>query len=511
VKVFGSVGMVTEFARFYDRFPDSYQQALCQDVQGRPVKVPWLTDHQHHGIPFWWCCTQQPLFCQYLRERVIDTVQAGADGVHIDDHMGTAGGLWLGVCFCDRCLEGFRQHLQAMPAPEQSRLGLTNVATFNYRDVVSRWIAEDPRKERKPTQHALWPTWTAYQCRAAAAFMLELRELAAKTAGHPVPIGANAGLLWPRHLADYQALDLFSAETSHHASGRQCTDLPIFAYRMADAVHRPYAATAAGDDWAYIKEHNLPGLVRGWIALGYAAGHFLMAPHRQWCYTPEKGTHWYEGPAEKFAPLYQFVRENTSLFDGYETFADVAVVLPHRSFVANPNRWFEVCQQLAGTNVSYRLLLGGDDIVNHPLELRESESAVLLALSPEELLPADRQQLDHYTQTHHVFRTAADALAAVRPAVDVSSSGRVRALPRVKPGSAVIHLLNLGYDSTRDDITPLDHVRVTFNRPALGLSADVTASWAQPQSKTILLEINGDSVTVPNLGLWGVLSLAPRR
>ena len=96
VKFFGSVGMVTEFARYYDRFPETYEQGLCRDIQNQPVKVPWLTDHQHHGKPYWWCCTQQPLFRKYLTERVVETVQAGAAGLHIDDHLGTAGGLWLG-------------------------------------------------------------------------------------------------------------------------------------------------------------------------------------------------------------------------------------------------------------------------------------------------------------------------------------------------------------------------------------------------------------------------------
>ena len=99
VKFFGSVGMVTEFARYYERFPDSYEQGLCRDVDGQSVKVPWLTDHQHKGVPFWWCCTQQPQFREYLRERVIETVKAEADGVHVDDHLGTSGGLVAGDLF----------------------------------------------------------------------------------------------------------------------------------------------------------------------------------------------------------------------------------------------------------------------------------------------------------------------------------------------------------------------------------------------------------------------------
>ena len=57
LQFFGSVGMVTEFARYYERFPDTYEQGLCRNLEGSPVPVPWLTDHRHKDVPFWWCCT----------------------------------------------------------------------------------------------------------------------------------------------------------------------------------------------------------------------------------------------------------------------------------------------------------------------------------------------------------------------------------------------------------------------------------------------------------------------
>ena len=381
VRFFGSVGMVTEFARYYERFPQTYEQGLCRDLAGQPVKVPWLTDLRHKGIPYWWCCTQQPQFRQYLRERVIETVQAGADGVHVDDHLGTSGGLWVGLCFCDRCVAGFRSHLKSLPVDELHRLGIQRPDEFDYRDVLRRWQAAQYVLWKRPVEeHPLWNQWSLYQRRAAAAFMRELRELAAKTAGRTIPIGANAGLLWAGHLGDYQALDLFSAETDHDGAKRRFTDQPLVAYRLADAVERPYAATASGGDWAFIKEHQLPGLVRGWVALSYAAGHCFMAPYRQWCYTPEKGTHWYQGPAERFTPLYRFVRANARWLDGYDTYADVAVVLPHRAYLKNQGRWFDLCNQLAAANISYRLLLAGDELVDHPLTAKALDACPVLLI-----------------------------------------------------------------------------------------------------------------------------------
>jgi hypothetical protein len=506
IRFFGSVGMVTEFARYYERFPDTYEQGLCRDPEGKPVKVPWLTDHQHKGIPFWWCCSQQPQFRQYIRERVIETVKAGADGVHVDDHMGTSGGLWLGICFCDRCVDGFRSYLKALPETELPRLGVAQPETFDYRDVVRRWLAEDSK--RKAPQHPLWAHWTIYQTRAAAAFMQELHELASTTAGHPVPMGANAGLLWPRHLADYKSLDLFSAETDHHAERQRFSDLPLFAYRLADAVERPYASTASGGDWAYIKEHNLPGLVRGWIALSYAAGHSLMAPHRQWCYTPEKGTHWYQGPTEKFAPLYRFVRENAASFDDYKAYADVTVLLPHRSFTKEAKRWFELSEDLTGKNIAYRLLLAGDEIVDHPLT-RETVSscAVLLAPNLDDFMAKDRELVAEVAKSKPLFRTLTEAMTAVRPAVRVEGEQAVRVLPRVKAGGAVVHLLNYRYDSMRDDVELLGTVRVHLHLDALGVPSRSSCSLIEPGKPSRSLPIAGGTVEIRDLGLWGILRL----
>jgi len=507
VKIFSSVGMVTEFGRYYDRFPETYEQGLCRDINGQPVKVPWLTDHQHKGVPFWWCCTTQPQFRKYLSERVVDTVQAGTHGVHIDDHLGTAGGLWLGICFCDRCIDGFRDYLKSLPTHELQRLGVGRPDAFDYRQEVKAWMAAgDAKSPRRVTQHPLWSQWTIYQCRAAAAWMQELHELATRTAGRYVPFGANAGLLWPRHLSDFQTLDLFSAETDHHAAERTLTDLPLAAYRMADAVQRPYAATASGGDWAFVKAQNLPGLARSWIALSYAAGHCFMAPHRQWCYTPEKGTHWYAGPKERFAPLYQFVRGHAELFDGYESHADLGMVLPHRGFLKNSQQWFEICNQLSAQGVSYRLLLAGDEIVDHPL-LAHDLSACRLLLVPdrENLLPADEDLVARRAAKGGCLATVAEALAQTMPAARVESRGQVRALARVKPGSAVLHLLNYQYDEATDDVQPLSDVRVLLNLSELGVAHATTCRWVTPDAEPIVLQIDGNRVQVPTLGVWGLL------
>jgi hypothetical protein len=233
-----------------------------------------------------------------------------------------------------------------------------------------------------------------------------------------------------------------------------------------------------------------------------------MAPHRQWCYTPEKGTHWYQGPREKFAPLYRFVRENSELFDDYETYADVGIVLPHRAFVKNPNRWFEIGKELVGKNVSYRLILGGDAIVDHPLPASELKSSpVLLAPNPEvaDLRLEDFELLAEIGRKGRVFAHTDATLAAVKPAVSIEGGQAARALARVKPGSAVVHLLNYAYEPGVDDVRPLMNLRVIVDTKALGIANAKTCWLYEPGVERRRLEFANGEMEVPSLGLWGLL------
>lgn len=506
VKFFGSVGMVTEFGRFYDRFPQDYEQALCRDVEGNPYRVPWLKDHQKNGIPYWWCCTRQPLFRQYISERVAGIVKAGANGVHIDDHLGTAGGITHGGCFCDRCVAEFRDYLKQLPPEDLRKAGISDPGAFNYREVVRNWLRENPG--RKATEHPLWWShWRVYQLRNTASFMAELRQLAAKTAGHPVPVGANAGLLWGPHLADYRSIDLFSAEISHNAKARRFCDDPLVAYRLAEAVGRPLAATASGQDWSFIKEQNLTGLVLGWAALSYAAGHQLMAPHHQWCYTPEKGTHWYEGPKEKYAPFFRFIRENATLFDGYETFADLTVAFSERTFDRSSAKTISLCNKLAAANISYRFALGETDFFDHPLSEKDFRNVSrLLVLETNDFSAADKNILAAASPGQR-FGSVEVVLTNVTPAVRVEAAGPVRVLPRVKPGAAVIHLVNWTYQPEDDSVKPLKDVRLKLDLAAFGVANVEKARLFTPGTAPVTLKVKDGSLVVPELELWGMVEL----
>jgi hypothetical protein len=157
------------------------------------------------------------------------------------------------------------------------------------------------------------------------------------------------------------------------------------------------------------------------------------------------------------------------------------------------------------------LLLGGDDIVDHPLT-REPLAAnrFLLAPARDELLPADRQLLDEHTKVHAAFSDVSAVLTGITPAVRVTPDQPVRVLPRTKPGSAVIHLLNYRYEVGQDDVIPLRNVRITINASALGLPNQTACSLFQPGRAPQTLPVTQGGVEIPELGLWGLVVLGTR-
>ena len=160
-----------------------------------------------------------------------------------------------------------------------------------------------------------------FQAEAAAEHTRQLGQLAAEVAGHPVLLSANAGLPNKTHTYVVKNLTHVICEVGQNApAGTKQIDHAIEAYELATTLGKPLAATASGQDWAFVKQNNCEELVRFWVALAYAHGQRFMAPHpqRQWCFNDKLGTHWYAAPIEAYAPMYRFIRANAACFDGFE-------------------------------------------------------------------------------------------------------------------------------------------------------------------------------------------------
>lgn len=297
--------------------------ACAVDIEGKPVEVPWLFDHTYQGTKSYFGCTNSPEFQKLCRERVRQAMSGKADGLHVDDHLGTAGAAWWqGGGFCDYCMKGFREYLQTHATKEQlQQAGIERLDDFDYRTVVRKYAKT--RQEYKKVQHQipLMPLFLEFHAEAAAEHTRQLGQLAAEVAGHPVLLSANACLPNKAHTYVVKNLTHVVCEVGQNAwAGTGQIDHAIEAYELVASLGKPMASTASGQDWAFVKQNHCEELVRFWIALAYAYGQRFMVPHpeRQWCFTDKLGTHWYAAPIETYAPMYRCIRENAGCFDDFE-------------------------------------------------------------------------------------------------------------------------------------------------------------------------------------------------
>src|SRR5207245_9444924 len=80
-----------------------------------------------------------PVWREYLKAVVRIQVDAGVQGVHFDESEVPLTSLQYGGCFCDTCMRGFREYLQALPPNERpADLAGESLEEFHY----GRWLLE---------------------------------------------------------------------------------------------------------------------------------------------------------------------------------------------------------------------------------------------------------------------------------------------------------------------------------------------------------------------------------
>ena len=514
-----AIAFRTAFHRVMD-FSDDYLDAASRNYAGEPFAVPWLWDHKYKDQPVWWGCTNSPLYHEFLEDWLARSMGAGPDGLHIDDYSGTAGAVtWLSAGFCRHCTAGFREYVAKNVPPEKlADLGITDLSAFDYHQfLVDRGISPDDYKKRRSSL-PLADEFLDYQVRANTEYVRAFHKLAGELRGKPVTLSVNSGLGSPTSLAIAPYVSYFCCEVGQNAASRAAPKHPIYVFKLADGLDRPLAVMGSGQDHAFIMEHNLPGLVRTWIATAYAFGHAFVAPHRLWCYTKEKGTHWYSGPTEEYAWLYQFVRQNAGLFDRYEAIAPVAIVYDNAARRRGQGNVEPICIELAERNVPFTVVVAGDDWLDYRLD------ADRLAQFKAVIVPKDLAMDE--PQRKLIERVEADGRLVVWPdqerfaklvptPVTVEGSEHVGVVPRAIRGDeaapVVVHLLNRSYEGEKDAMVPQMGFTVRLRRDLLGGRTLTKAVLRAPNDNPLALPVisgeNQIAVTIPELKLWAVLEL----
>jgi hypothetical protein len=309
---------------------EKLRDAVAKDIEGKPIAVPWLFDHTYKDMKTYFGCTNHPVFRAYSEKKVREAMAGGADGLHVDDHLGVAqAATAFGGGLCDSCVAAFREYLKKQATPEQlAKAGVADIEKLDYRDLIRKHAATRDEYMKVRRKIPLTDLFDRFHLEAAAEFVGHLRDVGAQAAGHPILLSANAWLVEERHRYVSKYLTHVVCEAEFRAEkGTADLSRVLPDFEQGRALGKPIVVTGSGWDFAYVKANKAEDLVRFWIALTYAHGQWFMAPHpkKQWCFTSQLGTHWYEAPVEAYAPLYQFIRKNAEWFDGFEA-ADVGAL-----------------------------------------------------------------------------------------------------------------------------------------------------------------------------------------
>jgi hypothetical protein len=497
---------------------------MWRDKNGHLLTYPWVRPPDPFPPEKGEICTNHPRFLEKKTEETGLAMAIKPYAFHIDDPLGTATVLRgrSSGCFCQYCMAGFREYLKKKVSPEQLHaVGVTDLATFDY----GQFLRDRPDRP-------LWYEFENFHLRSSVEHVKRISQYAERKRGEHIPVGANAPVVgWHIVFAPY--LDYIAAEVGTDAKYKKFGGKPMLNYKMGDALDVAIAATGIYQDWVMLTNHDIPDLVRGWVAESYAMGGNFIVPHKEWGFIQPPGKEpistAYPAKVELIGSLYQFVRDNAQLFDAYEAVTQVALLYDYRASRgmfrgqempqtpgARPTELHEICLDLANANVPFGMVVSGSEPFDHELtpdDLKKFEYVIV----NEPVMVEGRQKalLDSWEQNHKVIRWRGleSVRSKFRTLVKVEPEGNIWALPRVIPGRRdtplICHVLNRAFDGAADRISPQKEVTVSLHKEVFGGRGSEKCMLYVERRRPAELPVRAKGemieVTIPELELWDVL------
>jgi hypothetical protein len=238
-----------------------------------------------------------------------------------------------------------------------------------------------------------------------------------------------------------------------------------------------------------------------------------MVPHSMWCGAGERSR--YESAPGDCDYLYQFVRSNAELFDGYEPIGRVGVLYSNTAF----RRWRREARDaylaLIAENVPCRFVVAGDEWVPRRLTAGDLEGLEALVTAEPTFLDAEQQAVIGTFADRTVVWPDRGRLFELMPRqITVAGAEQVMVLPRAKPDDRdspfVCHLLNTTYVADTDSMQVKRNCTITLADSLFGAEI-ARARLLVPGRESLELAVRrapeATEITVPELDLWAVLKL----
>ena len=110
---------------------DLLEECCSRDIHGRPCNAHWVEcpdrDHYCYAMD-----RNNPVWRKYLEAIIRIQIDAGVDGIQLDEAELPMTSMQYGGCFCKDCMKGFRTYLQAHPELAEGHLARDELDSFHY-------------------------------------------------------------------------------------------------------------------------------------------------------------------------------------------------------------------------------------------------------------------------------------------------------------------------------------------------------------------------------------------
>jgi hypothetical protein len=539
-----------------NKVTDLIENCVSRDIHGEACHARWVEcpdrEHQCYLMD-----RNNPVWREYLKAIIRIQIDAGVDGIQLDEAELPITSFQYGGCFCRDCMKGFRQYLQDMPEAQcPAELQGIDLDTFHY----GEWLLAqgyDFKTDREQTP--LFFEYHLYQTRQIHHYFGELADYARQYAaekGRKVLVSGNFfNLIAHWYYAMEPKVDLI------------ITEMRNTRYRQP-AWYRYVAGFAAGKP-VIVAENPYGGVIPDLaemlkIGKGYdlfrmslyeaaALGANMSVPYGAWMGSAIQDS--FHPPHDLCVEIQKFLADHESLYS-HKTASETAVVYSVETefqresgrgiFADNRSNtgssevgpFWQVCEALSDAVQPYDVLFFPDGELRpdtlkpenltqyttlilpdcryltraqaqllHDFLRREGQLLVMGELGTNLPLAEQEAILTHPNTRRNEDRTGADLTwLPVNLYLRLSSPAELAInAQRVEAGIA-IHFLRYDYDSQQDHVPALDELHLALHLPGKFGNPEVFSPGEPPQAN---LEVSGNvyRLALQNVPLYSIVLL----
>src|SRR5215217_7412915 len=305
---------------------DLIENCVSRDIHGVACHARWVEcpDREHECYLM---DRNNPVWREYLKAVIRVQIDAGVDGIQLDEAELPITSFQYGGCFCKDCMKGFRHYLKNLPEDQfPAELRGVDLETFHY----GEWLlAQGYDFKTKREQTPLFFDYHRYQTRQIFRYFSELadyaRQYAAKKGRKVLVSGNFFNLVAHWYYAMEPKVDLIITEMRNTRYRQPAWYRYVAGFAAAKPVivaENPYGGVVP-DLVEMLKVGRGYDLFRMSLYEAAALGANMSVPYGAWMGSVIQDS--FHPPHELCVEIQQFLAEHEQLFSR-RSYAEIAVI-----------------------------------------------------------------------------------------------------------------------------------------------------------------------------------------